>query len=61
MRKGQFVTYKVRKQTVRAVVRVVHRNGEVTVEARHVLRNGEPYGCYLGYRYRMVPADLRAA
>jgi hypothetical protein len=60
LRKGQMVTYRVRKSTVRAIVRTVHKNGMVTVEATHELRSGKPYGCYMGYRYRMHPTDLRA-
>lgn len=61
MKRGQAVTYKVRKLTIRAIVRTVHRDGDVTVEATHELRGGKPHGCYMGYRYRMATADLRVA
>lgn len=61
MKNGSLVTYTVHEQTVKAIVRASHRDGSVTVEARHELRNGEPHGCYLGYRYRMDPRDLKAA
>jgi hypothetical protein len=60
--KGDFVTYALRLNgpyRIQATVRTVHRDGSVTVEARHVLRSdGKPHGAYLGYRYRMDPADL---
>ena len=59
--RGSFVRYRVRKMTIHAIVRACHRDGSVTVEARHVLKRGEPFGCYLGYLYRMDRADLRAA
>jgi len=57
--KGQLVTYVVRSQTIQAMVRTVHRDGDsVTVEARHVLKNGTPHGAYLGFLYRMAVADV---
>lgn len=61
MKKGKIVTYKVRKLLIEAIVRTMHRDGSVTVEARHELREGKPYGCYMGYRYRMTRSDLALA
>lgn len=64
LRKGSFVTYPVRKLTISAVVRTMHRDGSVTVEARHVLDASKPHGIsggYLGYRYRMAREDLTPA
>lgn len=45
-------------QHVDAIVRIAHRDGTCTVEARHFLEDGKPRGAYLGYRYRMPAADL---
>lgn len=60
-RKHQFVTYEVRGRTISAIVRAVHRDGTVTVEARHELdQSGNIRGCYLGYRYRYEANDLTA-
>ena len=61
LQKGQAVTYRVRKLAYGAVVRAVHRDGSVTIEATHQLRGGKPYGCYLGYRYRLARSYLRVA
>lgn len=54
-RKGAFATYEVANgEKVLAVVRRAHRDGSVTVETRHRLnRDGEPCGCYLGYRFTL--------
>lgn len=58
LNRGQSVTYMVGAQTVRAIVRTRHLDGTVTVEAAHELRGGEPFGAYLGFRYRMDLNDL---
>jgi hypothetical protein len=60
VQRHQFVTYKVRDLVFRAIVRRVHRDGTATVETRHELRNGEPYGCYMGYRCRISSTELNA-
>lgn len=59
--KHSHVTYEVPAGTVSAVVRTVHRDGSATVEAYHFVKDGKPVGCFLGYKYRMNCADLRAA
>lgn len=62
IRKHQFVTYTVRKQVISAIVRVVHRDGTATIEARHILDDeSNPSGSYLGFRYRMDISDLSEA
>lgn len=66
MKKGDFVLYSLpftnRMADVRAIVRTMHRDGTVTIEARHVLdKNGKPEGGYLGYRYRVGANLLRSA
>lgn len=56
----QIVTYQANNDTIRAIVRRVHRDGTVTVEARHVLdRKGRAVGGYIGFRYRVRARDLR--
>lgn len=60
LKPGTHVTYRPRHLdfNVSAIVRHVHRDGTVTVEARHILDdNGEPEGGYLGYTYRF-PKEL---
>lgn len=60
-RKHQFVTYDVRGRTISAIVRCAHRDGTVTVEARHELdERGRIHGCYIGHRFRYDANDLRA-
>lgn len=63
MKKGDFVTYRCAADgQVRAIVRTVHRDGSVTVEARHHLnREGNPDGGYLGYKYRLAQSILTVA
>lgn len=58
--KGAFLTYVCSARvTVEAIARTVHRDGTVTVEARHTLdAAGNRRGCYLGFRYRLDSADL---
>ncbi len=61
MRKGDIVTYKVwwSKQRVNAIVRSVHRDGSVTVEARFMLdEKGEREGGYVGHKYRLYQNDV---
>lgn len=57
LRKGQFGTYSITRLggwKVRAMVLTVHRDGTITIEARHALdEKGKIQGGYLGYRYRM--------
>lgn len=61
-RKHQHVTYDCRGRTITAIIRRAHRDGTVTVEARHVLDDsGNIQGCYLGFRFRYDAADLRAS
>ncbi len=62
MHKGQHLTYRLSGfGRVSAIVRTVHRDGSVTVEARHQLKDGEPVGPYLGYKYRMDSSKLQIA
>jgi len=62
MKPGTPVTYRPRYLDfdVSAVVRRQHRDGTVTVEARHVLdEHGKPDSGYLGYRYRTPRETLK--
>lgn len=44
---------------VKAIVDTVHRDGTVTVTARHVVdEDGEPEGGFLGYQYRIDAGEL---
>jgi hypothetical protein len=45
---------------VRAIVRRVHRDGTVTVEAQWSVENEGRFGCYLGYKYRFDAEHLFA-
>lgn len=61
-RKGDFVEYDCGGRVITAIVRRAHRDGTVTVEARHELdAERRPCGCYLGYRYRYDVHVLRKA
>lgn len=53
MRKGSLVKYKVRGRTYLAIIRTMHSDGTMTIEARHQLIGGHAVGSYLGYRYRV--------
>lgn len=60
MTRNSSVYYNVPGGTVSAVVRTIHRDGSVTVEAFHFVKDGKPQGGFLGYKYRMDRAALRA-
>lgn len=64
MRKGDHVTYKVwwSDWRVDAIVRSVHRDDSVTVEARFMLDvRGQRTGTYIGHRYRLHQNDVQVA
>ena len=56
--RGEIVTYEANGLLIEAIVRTLHRDGSVTVEARWVLPARRQGGGYLGYRYRMKTSDL---
>lgn len=62
IRKSQVVYYHlphVLGRRVKALVDTVHRDGTVTVTARHVVdEDGEPEGAFLGYQYRIDAGEL---
>lgn len=62
--KHQHVTYRAPlvEVTISAIVRRVHRDGTVTVEARFVLdKDGNATGGYLNHRYRISAKLLSPA
>jgi hypothetical protein len=64
VKNGDLVEYGAdqgRGPTVIATVKRTHRDGSCTVEAQHILRDGERCGAYLGFTYRIHCRDLRAA
>lgn len=65
LRKHQHVTYYAPAANVQlsAIVRRVHTDATVTIEARHVLddRGGIASPTYLGLRYRVPVEDLKPA
>lgn len=64
-RNGQHVEYSLPHSpdvVVEAIVRAVHGDGTVTVEARFCRdKQGDRSGGYLGYRYRYSARTLRDA
>lgn len=63
MKRGDHITYspgQTGKVRVRGIVRRIHRDGTVTVEARFFLDpDGKDVPGYLGYTYRMDPEHLK--
>ena len=60
LKRGDLVTYRAITMTFSAIVRHVHRDGSITVEALHELRNGTPIGCYIGERVRLEAKEVWA-
>lgn len=63
LEKHQFVTYRAwgTGSEISAIIKCMHRDGTVTVEAQHFLNaDGEITGAYLGYRYRMAQHEVQA-
>ena len=63
LKRGDHITYspgQTGKVRVRGMVRRLHRDGSVTVEARFFLDpDGKDVPGYLGYEYRMDPDHLK--
>lgn len=58
-KRNQTVAY--RNGQIEARVERVHRDGTYTIKACFHLEAGKRVGGWLGYRYRVSPAILRAA
>jgi hypothetical protein len=57
--RGETVFYKVREAPIRARVKSLHRDGMVTVTALFAVDSaGQDIPGYLGYNYRIDPAEL---
>lgn len=60
--KGQFVTYKVRTNTIKALVQRCHKDGSYTVQAYfYVGKDGTDLPGFIGYRYRVDGDALQVA
>ncbi|HEV2570967.1 MAG TPA: hypothetical protein VGU72_04455 [Beijerinckiaceae bacterium] len=54
IKRGAIGTYRTDVGTViSGIVRSIHRDDTITVEARFEIVKGQRNGCYIGHRYRM--------
>jgi hypothetical protein len=59
IKRGDLGTYLTpHGQIYSAIVRHVHHDGEITVEMRHEIRNGQPLAGYVGGKIRLRKRDL---
>lgn len=61
MKRNEWVTYTSGRYTYKAIVRTVHKDGTMTVEAFYPIdESGKAAGAFIGYKLRLDRRDLRS-